>query len=43
MVMESEFVEPINLGNPDEVTIEQIAREVRDCVPGTRSEIVYLP
>src|SRR5687767_15564459 len=42
-VMESSFVEPINLGNPDEVTIEQIAREVRDAVPGTRSEIVHEP
>jgi dTDP-glucose 4,6-dehydratase len=43
LVMESGFNEPINLGNPDEVTIEQIAREVRDAVPGTRSEIVHLP
>jgi dTDP-glucose 4,6-dehydratase len=43
MVMESDFVEPINLGNPEEVTIVQIAREVRDCIPGTRSEIVHVP
>jgi dTDP-glucose 4,6-dehydratase len=43
LVMESDFVEPINLGNPDEVTIEQIAREVRDAVPGTRSQIVHVP
>src|SRR5687768_13934276 len=43
LVMESSFVEPINLGNTDEVTIEQIAREVRDAVPGTRSEIVHVP
>jgi dTDP-glucose 4,6-dehydratase len=43
LTMESSFNEPINLGNPDEVTIEQIAREVRDLVPGTRSQIVHLP
>jgi nucleoside-diphosphate-sugar epimerase len=41
--MESNFHEPINLGNPDEVTIVQIAKEVRDAVPGTRSQIVHLP
>jgi len=28
--MESDFIEPINLGNPDEVTILQIAREIID-------------
>ncbi len=43
LTMESSFVEPINLGNPEEVTIEQIAREVRDLVPGTRSQIVFVP
>jgi nucleoside-diphosphate-sugar epimerase len=43
LVMEGSFVEPINLGNPEEVTIVQIAREVRDAVPGNTSEIVHLP
>src|SRR3954465_15959947 len=32
-IMESNFHEPINLGNPEEVTILQIAKEVRDAVP----------
>jgi dTDP-glucose 4,6-dehydratase len=43
LTMESSFHDPINLGNPDEVTIAQIAREVRDAVPGSKSEIVHLP
>jgi dTDP-glucose 4,6-dehydratase len=41
--MESDFIEPINLGNPDEVTILQIAREIIDLVPGTKSQIVFQP
>ena len=41
--MESDFIEPINLGNPDEVTILQIAREIIDLIPGTKSQIVFQP
>jgi nucleoside-diphosphate-sugar epimerase len=41
--MESDFIEPINLGNPDEVPILQIAREIIALVPGTRSTIVHQP
>src|SRR5215208_2630461 len=41
--MESDFIEPINLGNPDEVTILQIAREIIELVPGTQSKIVFQP
>ncbi len=43
LTMECDFHEPINLGNPEEVTILQIAREVRDLVPGTKSQIVHQP
>jgi len=43
LTMESDFHEPINLGNPDEVTILQIAREIMELVPGTRSKIVHQP
>jgi dTDP-glucose 4,6-dehydratase len=43
LTMESDFHEPINLGNPEEMTILQIAREVIDLVPGTRSQIVHCP
>ena len=41
--MESDFHEPINLGNPEEITILQIAREVIDLVPATRSQIIHQP
>jgi dTDP-glucose 4,6-dehydratase len=43
LVMESDFHEPINLGNPDEVTILQIAKEVSDLIPGSKSQIVHQP
>jgi nucleoside-diphosphate-sugar epimerase len=43
LVMESDFHEPINLGNPDEVTILQIAKEIMELVPGTKSTITFLP
>jgi nucleoside-diphosphate-sugar epimerase len=43
LTMESDFHEPINLGNPEELTILDIAREIRDLIPGTRSQIVHLP
>src|SRR5678815_759938 len=42
-IMECDFIEPINLGNPDEVTILQIAREIIDLIPGTKSQIVFQP
>ena len=41
--MEGDFIEPINLGNPEEVTILQIAREIIDLIPGTKSKIVHQP
>ena len=41
--MESDFHEPINLGNPDEVTILEIAREIMGLIPGTRSQVVHMP
>ena len=43
LTMESDFHEPINLGNPDEVTVLQLAREIRELVPTSRSEITHLP
>ncbi len=43
LAMESDFHEPINLGNPEEVTILQIAHEIHDLVPGTKSKIVFEP
>src|SRR4051812_46872522 len=43
LTMESDFIEPINLGNPEEMTILQIAKEVIDLIPGTKSQIVHQP
>jgi dTDP-glucose 4,6-dehydratase len=43
LTMESDFHEPINLGNPDEVTMLQLAREIRELTPGSRSQIVHQP
>src|SRR3954463_14912126 len=39
MVMEADFIEPINLGNPQEITIIDIAREVLSLIPESRSQI----
>jgi dTDP-glucose 4,6-dehydratase len=41
-LMESDAHEPVNLGNPHEVTIEEIARTIIQLV-GSKSEIVYRP
>ena len=42
-VMEADFHEPINLGNPEDVTIVQLARDILSLVPGTRSRIDFQP
>jgi nucleoside-diphosphate-sugar epimerase len=43
LTMEGDFVEPINLGNPDEVTILQIARDILSLVPESTSQITFHP
>ena len=42
-VMECDFHGPINLGNPEEVTIVQLAREVISLVPGSASKVAFAP
>jgi UDP-glucuronate decarboxylase len=42
-LMESSEANPINLGNPHEVTIEELARAVLKLIPDTGSKITYLP
>lgn len=42
-VMDCDFHEPINIGNPEEVTILQLAREILSLVPHTNSRIVFRP
>jgi dTDP-glucose 4,6-dehydratase len=43
LVMESDFHEPINLGNPEEMTILQIAKEILALIPQSKSQIVHMP
>jgi dTDP-glucose 4,6-dehydratase len=43
LTMEADFHEPINLGNPDEVTILSIAKEILSLIPTSSSEIIYQP
>jgi dTDP-glucose 4,6-dehydratase len=43
LTMESDFHEPINLGNPEELSILQIAKEILLLVPGTKSKIIFEP
>lgn len=41
LAMESDFHEPINLGNPEQVTIIQLAREILELIPQSKSKIVF--
>jgi dTDP-glucose 4,6-dehydratase len=41
-LMQSNENEPVNIGNPEEMTIEQIARRIIE-MTGSRSKIVYKP
>jgi dTDP-glucose 4,6-dehydratase len=41
-LMESDVNDPVNIGNPHEMTIEQIARAIID-ISGSKSQIVYRP
>jgi dTDP-glucose 4,6-dehydratase len=43
LVMEADFHEPINLGNPQEITILDIAREVLSLIPESTSTITFHP
>jgi len=41
-LLNADFHEPVNLGNPDEVTILQFAEEIRS-LAGTKNEIIFKP
>ncbi|MDB5292133.1 MAG: NAD-dependent epimerase/dehydratase [Phycisphaerales bacterium] len=43
LTMEGDFHEPINLGNPDEITILQIARDILALIPESKSTITHQP
>ncbi len=38
---DKDFVGPVNIGNPDEFTIKQLAEKVIEMIPETKSKIVY--
>ncbi|XLQ20396.1 MAG: UDP-glucuronic acid decarboxylase family protein [Candidatus Moraniibacteriota bacterium] len=37
-----DFVGPVNMGNPDEFTIKELAEKIIKMVPGSKSKIVYM-
>ena len=37
----SDFAEPVNIGNPSEITVLELAREILAMVPDTKSTLVY--
>ena len=39
----SDYSGPVNIGNPSEITVVELAREILAMVPETRSKIVYEP
>lgn len=43
LTIEADFHEPINLGNPEEISIVQLAQDIIDLIPGTKSRIVFEP
>ena len=40
-LLSADFSQPVNLGNPSEITVLQLAREIIALVEGTRSTVVY--
>ncbi len=41
MMNQTGFVGPVNIGNPDEFTIKQLAEKVLEMIPESKSKIVY--
>ncbi len=40
-LLHCDFAEPVNIGNPAEITVLELAREIIAMVPGTKSTIVF--
>jgi dTDP-glucose 4,6-dehydratase len=40
-LLNSDFAEPVNIGNPNEITVMQLAEEIIALVEGTTSKVVY--
>jgi nucleoside-diphosphate-sugar epimerase len=43
LAMEADFHEPINIGNPNETTVLQLARTILELIPETKSKIAFQP
>ncbi len=39
----SDYSNPVNIGNPDEVTMLELAKEIKAMIPESKSEIVFTP
>ncbi len=39
----SDYANPVNIGNPDEVTMLDLAKEIKSMIPESKSEIVFKP
>jgi UDP-glucuronate decarboxylase len=37
----SKFIGPVNIGNPDEFTVKELAEKVLKYIPGSKSKIIY--
>jgi dTDP-glucose 4,6-dehydratase len=42
-LLASDYNEPVNIGNPDEVTMLDLAKEIKAMIPESKSEIVFKP
>jgi dTDP-glucose 4,6-dehydratase len=42
-LLHADYNEPVNIGNPAEITVKELAGEIIAMVPGTRSTIAYHP
>ncbi|HEU5116984.1 MAG TPA: UDP-glucuronic acid decarboxylase family protein [Isosphaeraceae bacterium] len=40
-LLNSDHSDPVNIGNPSEITVLELAREILDMVPGTKSTIAF--
>jgi len=40
-LLQGDYAEPVNIGNPSEITVLELAEEIIAMVPGTRSTVVY--
>src|ERR1044071_9897520 len=40
-LLQVDFAEPVNIGNPSEITVLELAREILALVPETRSTLVF--